>query len=133
MRLKDKVILVGIKPYSELPDYYAAADVLALPLRDTLFNRARWPNKIGDHLAAGRPTVTNPVGDIQHLFTKHEIGLLARCDDAQDFAEQVVTLFEDPALANRMGDRARQLAEKEYSWEKMTDQLEMFYSTILAS
>jgi len=131
LAISDKVVLAGIKPYNELPDYYAASDVLAMPLRDTLFNRARWPNKIGDHLAAGRPTVSNPVGDVQDLFKKHSIGLLARSDDAEDFARQVIHLFENPDVAERMGEQARELAEGEYSWEKMTGQLERFYFATL--
>jgi len=125
--VEDKVILAGIKPYSALPDYYAAADVLAMPLRDTLFNRARWPNKIGDHLAAGRPTVTHAVGDIKSLFQDHNIGLLAETDSAEDFAGQVARLFDEPSIARRMGETARTLAEKELSWERMTASLEQFY------
>jgi glycosyltransferase involved in cell wall biosynthesis len=130
--IRDRVILAGIKPYGELPAYYAAADVLAMPLRDTLFNRARWPNKIGDHLAAGRPTVTNPVGDVQQLFREHPVGLLAREGDAEDFARQVTKLFENPDLAERMGREARGLAEREYSWERMTARLESFYHEVLS-
>jgi glycosyltransferase involved in cell wall biosynthesis len=129
--IRDKVILAGIKSYDELPEYYAASNVLAMPLRDTLFNRARWPNKIGDHLAAGRPTVSNPVGDVQELFKNHSIGLLAKSDDAEDFARQVTYLFENPGVAERMGKQARELAEREYSWEKQTDQLERFYLATL--
>jgi glycosyltransferase involved in cell wall biosynthesis len=131
--IEDAVILAGIKPYDELPAFYAACDVLALPLRDTLFNRARWPNKIGDYLAAGRPTVTNPVGDVQELFRRHEIGLLARENDAEDFALQVTRLLEDRDLARHMGHEARRLAEEEYSWAAMTDHLEAFYFDTLAA
>lgn len=129
--IEDKVILAGIKPYSHLPDYYAAADVLAMPLRDTLFNRARWPNKIGDYLAAGRPTVSHPVGDIKRLFAEHHIGFLAEPDSAEDFAAQVARLFDDPSMASQMGETARRLAEDEYSWERMTDSLEQFYNKCL--
>jgi glycosyltransferase involved in cell wall biosynthesis len=130
--IKDKVIIAGVKPYVELPDYYAASDVLALPLRNNIFNRARWPNKIGDHLAAGRPTVSHPVGDVQHLFKEHNIGLLAREDEPLAFADQVTRLFNDPELARRMGSYARDLAEGEYSWEKLSNRLEEFYEETLS-
>lgn len=131
--IEDRVTVAGIKPYHELPDYFAASDVLAMPLRDTLFNRARWPNKVGDYLAAGRPTVTNPVGDVRYVFEKHPVGLLAAPDDPDDFARQVLRLFEEPGLADRMGAEARRLAEGEYSWARMTDRLEEFYHLTLSN
>jgi glycosyltransferase involved in cell wall biosynthesis len=127
LNIEDKVIIPGVRPYQELPDYLAASDVLALPLRDTLFNRARWPNKVGDYLAAGRPTVTNPVGDVRHLFERYPIGLLAEPNDPEDFARQVTRLFNDSDVAERMGIEARRLGEQEYSWARMAEQLEDFY------
>jgi glycosyltransferase involved in cell wall biosynthesis len=129
--IEDKVILAGIQPYVALPDYFAACDVLAMPLRDTLFNRARWPNKTGDYLAAGRPIVSNPVGDVRSIFERHPVGLLAAPDDPTAFGTQLERLFADPALATRLGLEARRLAEGELSWERLTDDLVDFYLTTL--
>jgi len=40
-------VLPGRVADEDLPWYLACADVLALPLEDTLINRGRWPHKLG--------------------------------------------------------------------------------------
>ena len=49
-----------------------ASDVLAFPLDNTTCNRAGWPEGFGDLLAAGRPVVTNSVGDVGDYFPAKE-------------------------------------------------------------
>ena len=50
---------------------------MGLPLTDRAANRGRLPNKLLDYMAAGRPTVASPVGDIKTILEEHEVGLLA--------------------------------------------------------
>jgi glycosyltransferase involved in cell wall biosynthesis len=108
----------------------AAADVLVLPLQDTVANRGRWPSKINDYLAAGRAIVSCAVGDLVELFEKAEIGRLSR-PDPRDFARQVEAVLSDPARAATMGANARRLAEREYSWAAVGERLESFYLRML--
>jgi glycosyltransferase involved in cell wall biosynthesis len=54
---KEAVLQQGQVPYSDLSTYLGASTVLVLPMQDRLDNRARWPIKLGDYLAAGRPVV----------------------------------------------------------------------------
>ena len=84
--IRDHVLLTGGIAYDQLQDYVAACDVMLPPLRDTLANRGRWPSKICDYLAAGRPVSACAVGDLINLFSRDEIGVLCR-DDPRDFAE----------------------------------------------
>lgn len=67
--LTDNVLITGFIPYDLFPLYMSASDIFLLPYPDTLYNWGRWPSKISDYLAIGRPIITNPVGDIRNLFT----------------------------------------------------------------
>jgi hypothetical protein len=49
--------------------------VLPLPLGDRACNVGRGPIRLGDCVAAGRPNVTNPVGERASLFRDHWIDL----------------------------------------------------------
>ncbi|MCD6356770.1 MAG: glycosyltransferase, partial [Anaerolineaceae bacterium] len=83
----------------------------------------------GDYLCVGRPTVSNPVGEIHPLFKTHKVGLLAKWD-AVDFAEKIITLLNHPHIAEQFGRNARQVAENEYDWHILVDKLEKFYCKI---
>lgn len=123
--LNGKVVETGIVPHQEISKYLAVADVLVLPLPDNLNNRVRGPIKLGDYLSAGRPIVTNDIGDVGRLFKQERIGLLAK-QDLSDFAQKLIELLKNPDLCEELGKNAREVAEERYSWQIMTERLEDF-------
>jgi len=122
--------LSGFLPFEELPWYLGCADLFVMPFPDTIYNRGRWPNKIGDYMSIGRPTISNPYGDIKRVFEDFHVGLLADCDP-QDFAQKIITVLENSSLATKLGKNARRVAETEFSWEELIRRLEAFYFQIL--
>jgi len=129
--VEGNLYLTGFLPYEELPWVLGCAEVFLLPLAEKISNLGRWPNKICDYISLGRPTISNPVGDIQTLFENYEIGLLARWDP-EDFAEKIITLLEHPDLAARLGENARKLAVTVFDWKILIRQLEEFYYSLLS-
>ena len=128
-KIIDGVMLTGEITYEALQDYIAACDVMWLPLRNTIANRGRWPSKISDYLAAGRPVAATAVGDLAALFSKAEIGILSK-DEPEDFARATQQLLARPDL-EELGRNARRVAETELSWDILTDRLESLYHDIL--
>ncbi len=125
----DRVIEAGVIDYAILPRYHACVDVFALPFANKLANRGRWPNKIGDYLAAGRPIVSNPVGDIKALFTAYDIGYLTD-ETPEAFAQGLYQTLEDPTSAEAKGRAARFVAEHVLSWARLSVRLEEHYRLI---
>ncbi len=116
--------------YDEINCYLSACDVCWLPLRDSGANRGRYPLKINDYMAVGRPVVATAVGDVADLVRRGEFGLLAS-DQPDDLAHQVLTLLRDPPRRAVMGRRARRLAEAEFTWDQIGGKLERFYQQVL--
>ena len=120
----------GFVPPDQLPIYLGACDLLVLPLKNTIASRGRWPSKINDYLAAGRPIVACAVGDIRKLFEQHLIGK-ATTDKPVPFAEAIATLLDDLPLRDEMGLNARRVAEEELAWPIIGNQVEFHYMKIL--
>lgn len=120
------IIYLGQLSHLKIGDVLACGDVMLLPYTDRPINRGRYPNKIGDYLAAGRPIVSNPTGDIKQLFKKYRIGLLAG-ETPREFASVVNRLFHDKHLSSVLGLNARHLAETKLSWYNLSGILEKFY------
>lgn len=130
--VRDRVTITGRVPYETMLDYLSACDVLALPLSDTIANRGRWPSKVNEYVAVGRPTVACDVGDVADLLRDHDIGLLVR-PEAVEFAARLDELLADPTRASAMGRRAREVARTAYSQESIADKLEDFYYKLIAA
>jgi len=113
--------------FDTLVEYLAICDYLLLPLKDNIANKGRWPSKICDYLAAGRPIIATRVGDIVDLF-KNNIGYLSN-DNPQEFSKTIINAFnnKDSML---LGNNARRIAENNLSWEILTNDLEKFYDKL---
>lgn len=130
--IRKRVSVTGRLPFEQMVDHLSACDVLALPLSDTVANRGRWPSKINEYVAVGRPTVACDVGDVAGFLRENGIGLLVRPDPA-DFAARIDELLREPMRASAMGDRARIVACTTYSQDAVAERLESFYHTTIAA
>ncbi len=125
----DGIIELGFLAQESMAQAIACADVTLLPLPDAPFNRARFPNRLGDYLAAARPVVTNPTGDAGRLVHDEGVGV-AVSEDPAAMAAAVVTLLDDPERAREMGARGRRVAEEKMSWDRLAVQVEGFYDRL---
>ena len=125
LNMTKKVIYVGVQPDDKYRLYLGASDAFLLPMRDSVFNRARWPLRLGAYLAAGRPIVATALPEIEKVVS--ECGLLAEPGDPEDFARKLLDVVGDRDLRKKMGKRARELAETRYSWQLLAKQLERVY------
>ena len=126
-----RIVCTGPVPHARLPEYLAAADVFLMPYANKVGNVGRWPNKIGDYMCVGRPTVSNPVGEVKWLFEQFEIGMLA--DETSDsMAGAVLALLNDPERARTIGHQARETAVRVFAWEHLIEDLERWYYQILS-
>lgn len=131
-QIANRVLLTGIKPFRELPFYLSAADVLVLPMDDDPIEKARFPMRFGDYLAAGRPIVSNAVGEIKYYMDKYKCGLTTDPTDVREMAECILFLLNNPETGELLGRRARVLAESILAWEKIADNLSQIYKEVIS-
>jgi glycosyltransferase involved in cell wall biosynthesis len=127
--LNGAVIQLGQIPAEKIGSVLGAADALALPLEDNAHNRARVPFKFTDYLAAGRPIVANPVGDLAQWFDENAAGPpigRAAAPTPEAYGEAIAAVLAPDADRAAMGRAARALAEREFAWPRLVDRLETF-------
>jgi glycosyltransferase involved in cell wall biosynthesis len=127
-----RIVRTGFVTDHRLRLLLGACDVLVLPQRDILTNRARWPGKLGDYLCAARPVVATEVGDLAHLVGPED-GVLLVPPRPDAVVEGILAVSDRPELRARMGSAARRCAEGTLSWGRLTDQLELLYDRVRAS
>ena len=124
------VIRTGRLNYDQISLYMSACDVCWLPLRNSGANRGRFPLKLNDYMAVGKPVVATAVGDVVPLLQRGEFGLLCQ-DTPQDLVKRTMLLLNDPDWSQLLGQRGRVLAEREFRWSQIVDRLDEFYQRVL--
>ncbi len=121
----------GFVPHNNIAPLLACGDVMLLPYTNREINTNRYPNKIGDYLASGRPVAANPTGDLARLFHDYHIGVVAP-ENPVGFARAVITLFKNPRIMKTMGKNARALAKGDFSWKRAAQTFNEFYTRLIS-
>lgn len=124
------IACVGPVDRAELGRYLGACDLLVLPLSARPVNLGRWPAKLGDYLAAGRPVITNSTGDVADFFRRHPGMGFATAPEAEAFAEAILHLAAHPELRDTFGTTARTVAETALRTADVVQSLETFYRSL---
>lgn len=101
----DRIDIVGYVSDEQLAGYCARAYALLMPLWPDDRSLTRFPTKMGQYLASGRPIVTARVGEIRHFLTG-ETAMFYPPGDAEGLASSLDRLLSDPNLGKRLADRA---------------------------
>jgi glycosyltransferase involved in cell wall biosynthesis len=104
----------NIRLHGRVPDirpFMARSAVMICPLRVGGGMRL----KLLDFFASGKAVVSTHIGAEGNAARDGEEILLR--DDKESFAEAVILLLKDPELRKKLGAKARDLAEREYSWD----------------
>jgi phosphatidylinositol alpha-1,6-mannosyltransferase len=112
------VLFSGEVSDDELPMYYAAGDVFAMPCRTRLggLEVEGWGNVFLEAAACGRPVVGGNSGGAPEAVDDGVTGLVVDGSHPGAVAEAVGGLLADPDRANAMGKAGRARVERTYTW-----------------
>jgi len=126
-QIEEKVVLTGSVSFQKVLLYLSAADVLVLPMAENPIEKARFPIRLGDYLASGKPIAASGVGEVKYYLEKNKAGLTSNPHSVDELVENIIKLIRNKSLARRVSQNARNLAKKELAWEKIVDKLIKFY------
>jgi len=115
----DAVSFAGGVPLAELPGYYAAGDVFAMPCR----TRRGGMDVEGlgivylEASACGLPVIAGDSGGAPEAVRDGETGYVVGGADRAALTDRLVTLLGDAQLRCRMGAAGRAWVEREWPWD----------------
>jgi phosphatidyl-myo-inositol dimannoside synthase len=119
------VRFVGEVGETDLPRYYAVADVFAMPCRTRRagLEVEGWGNVFVEAAACGRPVVVGDSGGARETLADGETGLLVDGRSVDGVAAAVGTLLAEPELAAKMGAAGRERVLRAHTWPAIADRL----------
>ncbi len=122
----ENLVFHGFHPPSRLNEFYAQFDVVLLPhSRQGVLGASgasdisRWtsPMKLFEYMRSGVPLVASELPVLQEVLRHGHNALIARSDDAADWAEKIETLLGDPELRLRLARTAQEDLLQSYTWD----------------
>jgi len=130
--IKFHVIELGpIHTHRHLPPLMALADIFVQPGRADAFNDYRFPSKLPEFFALGRPVVvprTNLGTSLRHGVDAYVLDEA----NAEGIARAVRELRADRALYDRLAQGASAFAAQHFSWRRSAEALAKFYAGLTA-
>jgi phosphatidyl-myo-inositol dimannoside synthase len=122
----DSVVFTGPVSWAELPAYYDAGDVFAMPCR----TRRHGLDVEGlgivylEASAAGLPVIGGDSGGAPDAILHGESGYVVPGGDVTAVAGRLTELLADPAAAAAMGEKGMAWVEREWRWELVAGRLQ---------
>jgi glycosyltransferase involved in cell wall biosynthesis len=125
-RLGGRVRFVGDVADDELPSYYRAADVVALPSVD---RTEAFGLVLLEALACGTPVVASRLPGVRTLVDEGRTGYLVTPGDVMELAAKLAQCLRE---SSRLGPNATAFVRARYSWEAIAAELIGVYQAVIA-
>lgn len=119
--INERMIFTGER--KDVARLLAAMDVFVIP---SLYEACQY--SLLEAMAMGKPVVATPAGVAPDVVLDHQTGLLVPLADSAAMTHAVRELLDDPALAERLGERARELMASQFSVDVMVDNISRVYA-----
>ena len=122
--IEDRVIV--LKSRNDMPELYSVMDVVVLPSY-----REGFPRSLMEAAAMSRPVVATDIPGCRETVIDCYNGFLIPIKNNLALVEKIKCLLDDPALAARLGQNGRTLAEERFDESKVVERLRTCYRTLL--
>ncbi len=116
---------LGYVNRAKLPSILAMADVLVQPGVSGPFNDYRFPSKLTEFFAMGKPVIL-PDTNIGKFMQDLENCLLLKNGSPDEISEKISMLYHDKTLSGRLAEKGRLFAEEYFQWSHTTEKLMHF-------
>jgi glycosyltransferase involved in cell wall biosynthesis len=110
----------------DVPELLGAMDIFVLPSHSEGVSLA-----VLEAMAAGLPVIVSAVGGLPEIIHHEETGLLIPPKDAEALAGSLARLLENPDLAKRLGEKAREHIQEKYSLERLAQVVNAAYDELV--
>lgn len=127
-----RVVLTGTVPYSDVPPYIDAMDIVLAPYPKLDF---WYPSsmKVFEYMSSQKAVVASAVGQLCEIIQDGKNGFLFDPENMEEFLQKVLRLVENTRLRETVAKNARQTVLDEYTWVGHARKMETIMEQIVTS
>ncbi len=125
--IRNRVVMPGRIPHERIAGVYALIDILAYPRYSMRLTELVTPLKPLEAMAMEKALVASDVGGHKELITDKKTGLLFAAGTADDLAEKITRILENPELEAALQQTGSQWVKQHHTWEITTAVYQRIY------
>ena len=118
-----RVHFLGHVSYEDLPRWYNACDLFAMPNRDINGDSEGFGLVFLEAAASGKPVIAGKAGGTGSAVVEGSTGLRVDGENVGEIAMALARLLNNPAVSAEMGHNARQRVLENFIHKRRVDQL----------
>ncbi len=128
--IADLVDIIGWQPFHAVNSYILASRVCLVPHNDFEHTHTTVPHKLFQYMICERPVLVSDCRPLRRIAEETDGCFVFRAGDAEDFADRLVEIHADPALAAQRARRGREAALGPYAWRHDAARLLALYAEL---
>lgn len=126
LKIEEHILFLGFIPNEKLHEYLSLGDIYVFPSQAL----EGLPISLIEAMASSLPIVASRSGGIQTLIKNNYNGLLFEPGRPKKLLNKIEYLLDNPKIAQKLGQKAREDAIKHYSKESMVSKtIDVYYNT----
>ena len=130
--LTNSISFLGSFPLETMPYFFSKSDALLISLKKSKIFSRTIPSKTQPYMSSGKPILTNADGEVSHIISESECGLIANSGDYKTLSKNMVTLSR---LSNfelkSMGNNGKKYYENNFNRKKILASLEKRFDEVV--
>lgn len=130
LKLEDYVDFMGWQDFNLFPSYIKASTICISPIIKNIHHDTTYANKIFQYMAFAKPLLVSNCYAQENIIKESHSGLVFESENSEDFANKIVTLYNDKALRERLGTNGKKFIENKFHWDMTSKDLVNFYKEL---
>jgi glycosyltransferase involved in cell wall biosynthesis len=128
--IEQSFMLLGSRPYDQLPALHRLADIFVLPSISTRYILEQFGIVLIESMATGKPVVSTYCGSIDEVVG--DAGILVQPNDYYQLHQALYSLCRDKGLREELGERALARVKERFSKQTIASRIASVYWEVLS-
>lgn len=113
--------------YDQVPKVVNLADLALMPINQIHISQNTVPSKTSEYLASGKPIITSIGGATKKIILEAKAGLFYPSNEPEMLANNILKIYRNKNLRQKMAQNARRLALKMFSEKTFSEKLKKIF------
>lgn len=129
-KYSEDIVFYKNMAYNNIIPLYKSADMLIIPLRNNVQDIARFPHKVSEYTASGRPLISSNIGELKHYFVDKQTALLAADYNVDVYVDALRRMRTENISFEEIGKAGYKVGYDNFHYQSNVNNIKAFFDSL---